>query len=65
MVGTESPAFTTKTFTDGVFDADNIVFSAVTGNTVEAIVLFVDTGVPATVLYRLGKFGAAGHPKRG
>ena len=50
VVGTESPAFTTKTFTDGVFDADNIVFSAVTGATVEAIVVFLDTGVPANDL---------------
>jgi hypothetical protein len=33
-----------KTFTNGVFDAADITFSAVTGNTAEAIVLFVDTG---------------------
>lgn len=48
VVGTESGALTTKTFTSGTFDADNVTFSAVTGNTVEAIVLFVDTGNVAT-----------------
>lgn len=44
VVGTESAAFASKTITNGVFDAADISFSAVTGNTVEAIVLFVDTG---------------------
>jgi hypothetical protein len=50
VVGTESPAFTTKTFTNGVFDADNITFTAVSGATVEAIVVFLDTGTPANDL---------------
>lgn len=50
VVGTESGAFTNKTFTNGVFDADNITFTAVTGNTVEAIVVFLDTGTPANDL---------------
>lgn len=50
VVGTESGVFTTKTVTGGVFDADNITFTGVTGNTVEAIVIFVDTGVPANDL---------------
>lgn len=44
VVGTESAALTSKTITNGVFDAADISFSAVTGNTVEAVVLFVDTG---------------------
>ena len=48
VVGTESGAFTTKTFTDGTFDSDNITFSSVSGNTAEAIVLFIDSGTPAT-----------------
>lgn len=48
VVGTESGAFTTKTFTNGTFDSDNITFSSVTGSTAEAIVLFVDTGNVAT-----------------
>ena len=37
-------------FTNGVFDAADITFTAVTGNTVEAIVVFLDTGTPANDL---------------
>lgn len=48
VVGTESGALGSKTVTNGVFDAADITFSAVTGNTAEAIVLFVDTGNVAT-----------------
>jgi len=48
VVGSESGALGTKTFTNGTFDSANITFSAVTGNTVEAIVLFIDSGTPAT-----------------
>lgn len=48
VVGSESAALANKTITNGTFDADNITFSAVTGSTVEAIVLFVDTGNAAT-----------------
>lgn len=33
---------------DGVFDANNIVLSSVTGDEFEAVVLFVDTTVEAT-----------------
>lgn len=33
---------------NGVFDGDNVVFSAVTGAEVEAIVLFIDTGLNTT-----------------
>lgn len=50
VVGTESDAIGTKTFTDGVFDGANITFTAVTGATVEAIVVFVDSGTPSTDL---------------
>lgn len=50
VVGSESGALASKTFTDGVFDAADITFTAVTGNTVEAIVLFLDTGTPANDL---------------
>ena len=50
VVGTESGALANKTVTNGVFDADNITFSAVSGATVEAIVLFLDTGVAANDL---------------
>jgi hypothetical protein len=38
----------TKTFTDGTFDAANSVFPTVSGATVEAIVIYVDTGSAAT-----------------
>lgn len=48
VVGSESDALASKTFTDGVFDAADITFTAVTGNTVEAIVLFLDTGTAGT-----------------
>ncbi len=48
VVGTESGAFASKTFTNGTFDAADITFTAVTGSTAEALVLFVDTGNVAT-----------------
>ena len=47
VVGTESAAFTSKTVTLGTADAADITFSSVTGVTVEAIVIFLDTGTPA------------------
>jgi hypothetical protein len=50
IVGTESDAIGNKTFTAGVFDGDNITFSSVTGNTAEAIVVFVDSGTASTDL---------------
>lgn len=37
-----------KTFVDGVFDGADVSFSAVTGNTVEALVIYVDTGTAGT-----------------
>jgi hypothetical protein len=48
VVGAESPAFASKTFTNGVFDAADITFGAVTGTTAEALVIFIDTGNVAT-----------------
>jgi hypothetical protein len=48
VVGTESGALANKTTTAGVFDADNAVCPSVSGATVEAIVVFKDTGNPAT-----------------
>lgn len=38
----------TKTTTGGVFDAADTVFTAVTGATVEALVIYKDTGSSAT-----------------
>jgi hypothetical protein len=46
-VGTDQ-TLGTKTFVDGVFDAANSVFTAVSGATVEALVIYVDTGSAAT-----------------
>lgn len=37
-----------KTFTNGVFDGADVTFTAVTGNSVEALVLYVDTGTAST-----------------
>lgn len=37
-----------KTFTDGVFDGADVTFSGVTGNSVEALIFYVDTGNNAT-----------------
>jgi len=38
----------TKTFTDGAFNSADPTWPAVTGATVEAIVLYIDTGVAGT-----------------
>jgi hypothetical protein len=43
-----SSALTTKTKTAGVADADDVTFTAVTGASVEAVVLYADTGVAGT-----------------
>lgn len=37
-----------KTFTSGVFDAADVTFTAVTGTTVEAVVIYIDTGTAGT-----------------
>lgn len=37
-----------KTFTNGVFDGAGVTFTAVSGATVEALVIYVDTGVAGT-----------------
>lgn len=38
----------TKTFTNGVFDAADVTYTAVTGNSVEALVIYIDTGTAST-----------------
>lgn len=38
----------TKTFTNGVFDGADVTFTAVSGATCEALVLYIDTGVAGT-----------------
>jgi hypothetical protein len=37
-----------KTFTDGVFDGADVTFTTVTGASIEALVLYVDTGAAGT-----------------
>jgi len=41
-------ALTTKVVTNGLFDADDVTFTSVTGASAEAIVLFIDTGTAST-----------------
>lgn len=47
VVGTAQTIANT-TVTNGLFDGDNVTFSGVTGNSVEALVIYIDTGVAAT-----------------
>lgn len=47
VVGT-AQTLGTKTLTNGTFDAADVTFTAVTGATVEALVIYVDTGVAGT-----------------
>lgn len=37
-----------KTFTNGVFDGADVTFTAVTGSSVEALIIYVDTGTAST-----------------
>lgn len=46
-VGTDQ-TLGTKTFVNGTFDAADSVFTAVSGATVEALVIYIDTGVAGT-----------------
>ena len=51
LVGSLSSAFTGKTIgtvAAGVFDADNVTFTAVSGNSVESVNVLKDTGNSAT-----------------
>lgn len=43
-----SANLSTKTFVNGLFDADNLTFSSVTGDVAEAVVLYLHTGVEST-----------------
>ncbi len=47
VIGTDA-TLGTKTFTDGKFDSANPTWTAVTGATVEAIIIYIDTGTPST-----------------
>jgi hypothetical protein len=48
VVGTAQTIGATKSYTDGVFDGGDVTYTAVTGDTAEAIVLYIDTGVAGT-----------------
>jgi len=47
VVGT-AVTLASKTITNGVFDADNVTFTSVTGASVEALIIYKDTGSAAT-----------------
>lgn len=54
VVGTPV-ALASKTFTNGIFDAADSTFTAVTGNSAEALVIYIDTGTAGTsplILYQ-------------
>lgn len=50
LTGTVGTAQTINntTVTNGLFDGDNVTFTAVSGNSVEALVIYIDTGSSAT-----------------
>ena len=48
VVGTAQTIGATKSYTNGVFDGADVTYTAVTGNTVEALVLYIDTGTAGT-----------------
>jgi len=48
VVGTAQTIGATKSYTNGVFDGGDVSYTAVTGNSAEAIVLYIDTGVAGT-----------------
>ncbi|API57981.1 hypothetical protein BSL82_15680 [Tardibacter chloracetimidivorans] len=47
VVGTPQTIANT-TVTNGLLDGDNVTFTALSGNTVEALVIYIDTGVAGT-----------------
>ena len=62
VIGTPA-TLTNKTVTEGVFDADDVTFSSVTGNQVTKILLYQDTGTASTSpLIALFDTAAAGLP---
>lgn len=48
VVGTAQTIGATKSYTNGVFDGGDVTFTAVTGNSAEALVLYIDTGTAGT-----------------
>ena len=47
VVGTPQTIANT-TVANGLFDGDNVTFTAVSGNSVEALIIYIDTGVSTT-----------------
>jgi len=47
VIGT-AQTITNKTFVNGILDGDNLTFAGLTGNSAEAIVIFIDTGNAST-----------------
>ena len=47
VVGT-AQTITNTTVANGLFDGDNVTYSAVSGNSVEALVIYIDTGTAGT-----------------
>lgn len=48
VVGTAQTIGATKSYTNGVFDGGDVTFTAVSGATVEALAIYIDTGVAGT-----------------
>ena len=48
VVGTAQIIGATKSVTNGLFDGADVTYTAVTGNSAEAIVIYIDTGTPGT-----------------
>ncbi len=48
VVGTPQTIGATKSVTNGVFDGADVTFTSVSGNSVEALIIYVDTGSSAT-----------------
>lgn len=58
VVGT-AQTIGSKTFVNGLFDGADVTYTAVSGNSAEAIVIYIDTGVAGTS--RLVAFLDTGH----
>lgn len=48
VVGTAQTIGATKSVTNGLFDGGDVTYTSVTGNSVEALVIYVDTGTAGT-----------------
>lgn len=48
VVGTPVEIGATKSYTNGVFDGADVTFTSVSGNTAEALIIYIDTGSAAT-----------------